>query len=262
MKIKTFIITALHDFLVHYFTKPSTSSTFNNARHPLLLVRGRSNITEMSSINNSPFHLNKPTTIVQIAVNGRNGTVLSRKSILKEDHFNKQVTTHLDPSLVGAPNFRQAFPYNVYGVAQPSASGYGTVLKHLIRSNNNSNSNSNGTNDNSKTPLTLAWINMREEPFIYLNDTPFIVRDTDSPFQNVKAFTGVDYERLEAVEQRLAQDIREESALNGGLITVHLEDENGDLCPSLVTVDSLATPREIFEISLKKVGSFLPPSLK
>ena len=258
MKIKPIVISALQIFLTRLCTKTvSPSCSSNCSYHPLLqeqLLRGNI-INPMSSTNSSSLYLNKQTaSVVQIAVSGRNGTVLSRKAILKEDHFNKQVTTHLDPSLVGAPNFRQASPYNVYGVAQPSASGYGTVLKHLIRSNNNNNGN------NGKTPLTLAWINMREEPFIYLNDTPFVVRDADSPFQNVKAFTGVDYERLEAVEQRLVQDIREESAQNGGLITVHLEDEKGDLCPSLVTVDSLATPREIFEISLKKVDSFLPAS--
>lgn len=49
----------------------------------------------------------------------RHGSVLSRNTILKMDHFEKGVNTKLDFHLQGAPNFRMA-DLNVYGVAQPT----------------------------------------------------------------------------------------------------------------------------------------------
>lgn len=53
----------------------------------------------------------------------RHGSVLSRNTILKMDHFEKGVNTKLDFHLQGAPNFRMA-DLNVYGVAQPTVGDY------------------------------------------------------------------------------------------------------------------------------------------
>jgi hypothetical protein len=53
----------------------------------------------------------------------RHGSVLSRNTILKMDHFEKGMNTKLDFHLQGAPNFRVA-DLNVYGVAQPTVRAF------------------------------------------------------------------------------------------------------------------------------------------
>ena len=53
------------------------------------------------------------------------------------------------------------------------------------------------------TSLTLSppgqrkvfWQNLREEPLIFLNGQPFVVRESDQPFSNLE-YTGVDWGRV------------------------------------------------------------------
>jgi hypothetical protein len=56
-------------------------------------------------------------------VAGRRGGVLTRGMVLKSDHF-ASGHTKLDIHVSGAPNFRQVRATNLYGVGQPTVSGY------------------------------------------------------------------------------------------------------------------------------------------
>lgn len=140
--------------------------------------------------------------------------------------------------LFGAPNFRST-NLNIYGAAQPSSSGLATILRvlgcapcdHLSTAPaSNLLTIPDSTTCNSSEALTdqrkrTIWFSTREEPIIYVNDTPFVVRDMASPFVNIKSYTGISSNRLESVENRLKADILAEAKHNHGLLLVH--DEQG-----------------------------------
>ena len=48
---------------------------------------------------------------------------------------------------------------------------------------------------------------MREEPVIYINGRPFVLREDERPFKNMMEYTGIDVQRLEQMELRLKNDI-------------------------------------------------------
>lgn len=167
--------------------------------------------------------------------------------------------------LFGAPNFRST-NLNIYGAAQPSSAGLATILRVL----------GCAPCDHSDT-LTLqdlrlshsarkrtVWFSTREEPIIYVNDTPFVLRDLATPFVNIKSYTGISATRLESVENRLKTDILAEAKRNHGLLLVHDEQgnkqriivllitftlllDNHDIIPCLISVDSVKTPKEVME---------------
>lgn len=117
--------------------------------------------------------------------------------------------------LLGAPNFRST-NLNIYGAAQPSLSGLTTILRVL----------GCGPDSSSQTNAEMkraVWFSTREEPIIYINDTPFVVRDSSNPFVNIKSYSGISGNRLESVEKRLKADIMHEAKRNNGLILVHDE---------------------------------------
>ncbi|KAG2207019.1 hypothetical protein INT47_008488 [Mucor saturninus] len=146
----------------------------------------------------------------------RHGSVLSRNTILKMDHFEKGVNTKLDFHLQGAPNFRMA-DLNVYGVAQP------TVF------------------NSRRTPKSVNTNN------IYLNGYPYVLRDYADPLQNMVSFLGINANRLEKLEERLKADIVKEAKSMGGLLLVHQELADGTVVPCFIAADQVQTPRELFE---------------
>ncbi|KAI8918923.1 inositol hexakisphosphate-domain-containing protein [Entophlyctis helioformis] len=134
----------------------------------------------------------------------------------------------------GAPNFRMA-DLNVFGVAQPTLAGISTVLTLL------------GCHASAAPPRSALWFSAREEPMIYINRKPFVVRDATQPTKNIKTYQGINASRLEQVEDRLKEDIlREESRWNG-LLLVHEESVQGGVFPSWLAIENLQTPREVFE---------------
>jgi hypothetical protein len=49
----------------------------------------------------------------------------------------------------------------------------------------------------------VVWINLREEPVVYINRRPFVLRELDHPFKNLSDFDGMHVKRIEGVEHRL-----------------------------------------------------------
>lgn len=150
--------------------------------------------------------------------------------------------------LFGAPNFRST-NLNIFGAAQPSSGGLATILRVLgcgpsdldsgfeIEPSLSTKTNKDSTKNDSQesiylhsTPLQnkkrAIWFSTREEPIIYVNETPFVLRDLSAPFINIKSYTGITSTRLEAVEKRLKADILAEAKRNHGLLLVH--DEKGN----------------------------------
>ncbi|KAL6515866.1 hypothetical protein OROGR_019171 [Orobanche gracilis] len=109
----------------------------------------------------------------------RDGSVLGKKTILKSDHFPGCHNKHLVPHVDGAPNYRKAKSLPVHGVAIPTIDGIRNVLKHIGA-------------DINRDQIRVLWINLREEPVVYINRRPFVLRDVEQPFSNLE-YTEVKY---------------------------------------------------------------------
>ena len=48
---------------------------------------------------------------------------------------------------------------------------------------------------------------MREEPVIYINGRPFVLREDERPFKNMMEYNGIYLKRLDNMELRLKNDI-------------------------------------------------------
>ncbi|KAI9099760.1 inositol hexakisphosphate-domain-containing protein [Phlyctochytrium arcticum] len=183
--------------------------------------------------NPAPEPLDVLQAVVSVVKN-RSGSVLSRQTILKSDHFDTGFNPRLDFHLQGAPNFR-CVELNIFGVAQPTISGIRTVATLL------------GCAPTSASTKEVLWFSSREEPIIYLNRKPFVIRDSEHPLTNVRFVQGISASRLENMETRLKEDIQREAGKFGGLLLVHDELENGRVIPTWMAIDHIQTSREVFE---------------
>ncbi|XP_045796771.1 paladin-like [Trifolium pratense] len=166
----------------------------------------------------------------------RGGCVLGKKTILKSDHFPGCQNKRLSPQIDGAPNYRQAESLHVHGVAIPTLDGIRNVLNHIgARLQRNKRQN-------------VLWISLREEPLVYINGRPFVLRDVERPFSNLE-YTGINRERVEQMEARLKEDILLEAERYGNKILVTDELPDGQMVDQWepVSCDSVKTPLEVYE---------------
>ncbi|KAI9439769.1 inositol hexakisphosphate-domain-containing protein [Lactarius indigo] len=180
-------------------------------------------------------------------VKTRTGSVLSRGFILKTDFYPSGRALDLDLNVHGAPNFRapRTGSLNVFGAAQPRSQGLRAILS-VLRA---------GPTESS--PSHVIWFSTREEPIVYISGRPFVLRDSAEPRKTLPLSDRP--ENLEAIEQRLKNDILAEGIRFGGLILTHneiaLEDGDGAILPTWTAVDSnnVRTSRELWEY-MKKEG--------
>ena len=171
----------------------------------------------------------------------RHGKVLGQHTILKEDHFPGIQSEHLPQLIDGAPNFRGVSGVPVYGVGMPTVDGIRKILTYIAA-------------DSVTSTTCISWFNWREEPLVYINGRPFVLREDKRPFKNLKEYTNIDGHRLEEMEERLKQDVLNEAAANNGCILVALEtpvekEGVGILEDKWETVDSessVQTPASIY----------------
>jgi hypothetical protein len=78
--------------------------------------------------------------------------------------------------------------------------------------------------------VDVVWINLREEPIIFINSAPYVLRDAEHPFSNLGSFEGIAPDHLEEMEQRLKEDLLRECAVYGGKILVHDETDLQQVC--------------------------------
>ncbi|XP_031251036.1 paladin isoform X1 [Pistacia vera] len=164
----------------------------------------------------------------------RNGQVLGSQTVLKSDHCPGCQNPSLPDRVEGAPNFRQVPGFSVYGVANPTIDGIRSVIRRI---------------GNSKGCCPVFWHNMREEPVIYINGKPFVLREVERPYKNMLEYTGIDRERVERMEARLKEDILREAERYGGAIMVIHETDDGQIFDAWehVSFDSVQTPLEVFK---------------
>lgn len=192
--------------------------------------------------------------IMRNLLNARNSSVLSKNSILKAEHFplSKTAVNNLPLQVHGAPNFRRTKDCNICGVAQPSISGL-RAIHRLLCQNQDSIEN---------FPVLMC---IRDEPVIYLDGMPFVLRDAEEPLQNMRAFSGISADRVESLELRLKSDILQEMSKNDGLLVIHEEQgmfqslilEKGNVQPFIISPKRTQTTRQVFEQLAEEGFSFI-----
>lgn len=163
----------------------------------------------------------------------RNGEVLGSQTVLKSDHCPGCQNPSLPERVEGAPNFREIPGFPVYGVANPTIDGIRSVIQRI---------------GSSKGGRPVFWHNMREEPVIYINGKPFVLREVERPYKNMLEYTGIDRERVQRMEARLKEDILREAERYGGAIMVIHETDDGQIFDAWehVSSDVIQTPLEVF----------------
>lgn len=166
-------------------------------------------------------------------VANRKGDVLLPHTILKSDHFPGCQNTKLRPLVEGAPNFRGVEDLPVFGVAIPTVIGLRNVLSILGAE---------------KGRRQVVWINLREEPVLYVNGKPFVVRESDKPFANLE-YTGINKEHVEEMEIRLKSDVLLEADMYDGSVLIAHEDDQFQVVEDweAVTEVDVQTPAEVYE---------------
>lgn len=197
---------------------PMGALGYRNAEKSLTIVA--------ESTNGRPYEMSVVTAL-------RNGAVLGSQTVLKSDHCPGCQNLSLPERIEGAPNFREVMGFSVYGVANPTIDGIRSVIKRI---------------GSLKAGRPVCWHNMREEPVIYINGKPFVLREVERPYKNMMEYTGIDCERVERMEARLKEDILCESERFGGAIMVIHETDDGQIFDAWehVNCDSIQTPREVF----------------
>ncbi|KAG0594286.1 hypothetical protein M758_UG064500 [Ceratodon purpureus] len=164
----------------------------------------------------------------------RNGGVLGRQAVLKSDHCPGCQSHYLPEILDGAPNFREVLGFPVFGVANPTIEGIRAVLHRV-------------SDGDSERPV--LWHNMREEPVVYINGKPFVLREVERPYKNLLEYDGIDRARVENMEDRLKDDILREAERYSGAIMVNHETDDGQIFDAWepVGLGAVQTPLEVYE---------------
>ncbi len=116
----------------------------------------------------------------------RSGSVLGSHTILKEDHY-PGLQSHILSKVEGAPNFRRASDsLPVYGLAIPTVDGIRQVLDRVGIAPKRAASPSAASAPSAAGACSLIWFNMREEPVVYLNGRPYVLREHARPFKNMQ----------------------------------------------------------------------------
>jgi hypothetical protein len=141
----------------------------------------------------------------RFVIRNRNGAVLSAHTILKLDHWGDEhvITQDID----GAPNFRKVEAKPIYGTAQPMLQGMRNALDAVM-------------NVEHRKSL-IHWINLREEPLIYINGKPFVLRDEYATLRNIRTHAGIGAERLHIMESKLKSDVLTEMKNHNGNAREH-----------------------------------------
>lgn len=93
---------------------------------------------------------------------------------IKPDHFDGiHVLEDAAEKIEGAPNFRNIPGFPVYGTGQPTEKGFEEIINKL------------GKVENEK----IIWINLRSEPVVYINGSPYAVRQADNLHENIQVAT-------------------------------------------------------------------------
>mmetsp|Transcript_12515 Transcript_12515/g.22690 ORF Transcript_12515/g.22690 Transcript_12515/m.22690 type:complete len:1511 (+) Transcript_12515:216-4748(+) len=194
---------------------------------------------------------------VDACLDARSGSVLDSQTILKTDyvpsHGDKNIDGLFPINIGGTFNLRQSLVTKVFGVAQPTIAGIRGLLNVLEAGRTIVPSSDRHFSGTAKP--NVVWINLREEPTLYINGRCNVLRDRNEPFHNIDDFQGMDAKRIHDMERRLKEDVVEESMKFGGNIILHEERRRRELDTTWegVGLDDIKSPMEVF-FSLQMLG--------
>lgn len=204
-------------------------------------------------------------------VNSRHGQVLAQQTILKHDAFPGCQKMSLREKVDGAPNYRRVeakgikaavkfsnfsantsglqndmemndfsglSPPYICGCAMPTKDAIKQVLKKMDA----------GPGGKRK----VMWTCLREEPVLYVNKRPYVLRIYQDPLKNLET-TGIARERVEGMENRMKLDVMDELKIYNGRLLLHDEEttEKGGfiIVPQweTVPVECVETPDDVFQ---------------
>lgn len=176
-------------------------------------------------------------------IRSRSGSVLDAHTILKIDHWGEAKITSL---ITGAPNLRRIPDTNIYATAQPTLTALQSIIGMI--------------HEGLEPKQTICWINVREEPVVYIDNEPYVLRDRYATLRNIKSYSGITRDRLEDMEKRLKVDIISESGLYNHRLLVHYESAPGAIYPSWISLASdegqeVMTMSEIFSALMQAFPS-------
>ncbi|EPY20257.1 metal ion binding protein [Strigomonas culicis] len=208
--------------------------------------------------------------LMKADVSRRCGEVLTANFCMKADHFPGCQKKGLRPVVCGAPNFRKVRLINVFGVAIPTMMGVHNILSLLGASEEPMQTYPGEENDKElflgyaspsifdpdffvdelQAPLrgSVVWVNLREEPLLYIGDKPCVFRDLSAPYVNVE-LTGIHTRKIELVEEQLREDILKEAGQYDGRFLIHDEGSPGELVGAWETAntDTIKTIRQVYD---------------
>eukprot|EP01112_Ceratiomyxa_fruticulosa_P019295 TRINITY_DN6298_c0_g1_i8.p1 TRINITY_DN6298_c0_g1~~TRINITY_DN6298_c0_g1_i8.p1 ORF type:complete len:1335 (+),score=311.73 TRINITY_DN6298_c0_g1_i8:1509-5513(+) len=155
----------------------------------------------------------------------RNGILLGPSTILKVDYMPSHQDSKLSFHLPGATNFRTLndnIKFPIYGVAQPTIPGLRAMIKQVT-----------ANRKSSEGKPYIVFIQLRDEPLVFINNTPYVLRDTNQPF---KPFVGtrIDKDHLHKLEERAALDVKDEIEKFNGAVMIHVELKSNKIKPKWV----------------------------
>lgn len=188
---------------------------------------------------------------VMRVVSSRHGQVLAQQTILKHDAFPGCQKMSLKEKIPGAYNFRRieikkvksAVKYGglaatvsglaadmergddevplsapfISGCAMPNKDAIKSILKAM-------NAGPGGRR-------WVFWTCLREEPVLYVNKHPYVLRLFNDPLKNLET-TGISKERVESMEDRMKLDVIQELNEYEGRMLLHDEDDTFNLIVS------------------------------
>eukprot|EP00127_Corallochytrium_limacisporum_P002023 Clim_evm11s99 gene=Clim_evmTU11s99 len=156
-------------------------------------------------------------------------------TVMKCDHWAGIHKLKSEPLHPGVFNFRQHPRLPIFGVNQCSADGVAWVVQHL-RENLHLNK--------------VVWVNLREEPVVYINGLPHSPREPAELNTNVEYLLGIEGRELEKMERRLKYDIVDAAAEDPNnmfpTVVQNLKMENVMKMVPIASKDAVRTVRDIY----------------
>lgn len=176
-------------------------------------------------------------------IKNRSGVILRPSTLLKSDLWKRESQKVKSTLAVrGTINFRNIPGTNIYALGQPSVEAIDAVRDRIMEDYPGS--------------ARIVWINLREEPIVYINGSPYCLRRENFSLRNMKDYGGISASRMEILEERLKNDVVAELQSFDNRLLLHTENPSGAVVPMwehVHTVD-VADPRTVME-SKRHAGS-------
>ncbi|SJX66322.1 uncharacterized protein SRS1_16643 [Sporisorium reilianum f. sp. reilianum] len=158
-------------------------------------------------------------------IRNRAGIVLRPFTLLKCDIWRKFIERNAGLPIRGTVNFRRIPGSNIFATGQPTVDGIRNVVAALQE-------HYASKTDAANIPTrTVTWINLREEPIVYVNGKPYCLRQKGMSLRNIKAYSGINWDRLLLLEDRLKNDVVNELESGEGRLLLHTETSDGTIIP-------------------------------